>query len=69
MNKQPARIEFLESAFGNSKGEIVKVVTENEKEIYYYDGFHRWCYVLKSEEGMAYRYIPAGTRTNQKDKK
>jgi len=69
MNKQPARIEFLESTFGNDVGDIVKVVQEDEKEIDYYDGYRRWCYVLKSEEGTTYRYIPAGTRVNQKVEK
>lgn len=56
------RIEFLENTFGNSKGDVVKVIQENDTEINYYDGFRRWCYVLKSEAGELYRYIPKGER-------
>jgi len=61
-----ARIEFLTPGFGNSAGDIVKVVYETEKEVYYYDGFRRYCYLNKSEEGTEYRYIPKGIRVNAK---
>ena len=66
MTKTPARIEFLTNGFGNSAGDIVKVVEETEGEVYYYDGFRRYCYLNKSEEGTEYRYIPAGERVNRK---
>jgi hypothetical protein len=62
--KDFARIEFLQSGFGNDVGEIAKVVHETEGEVYYYDGFRRYCYMNKSEEGVNYRYIPKGVRAN-----
>lgn len=41
-------------------GEIFRVVEETEGEVYFYDEDHRWCYFNKSEEGIYYRYFPAG---------
>lgn len=61
-----ARIEFLKPGFGNDVGDIVKVVDETPGEVYYYDGFHRWCYLYKKDEGIDYRYIPKGERVNAK---
>lgn len=61
-----ARIEFLETTYGNDKGDVVKVIKETESDVYYNDGFRRWCYLKKSEEGIVYLYIPAGTRLNSK---
>ena len=43
-------------------GETFRVVEETAGEVYFYDEFRRWCYFNKSEEGVNYRYIPAGTR-------
>ena len=43
-------------------GEIFRVVEETAGEVYFYDESHRWCYFSKSEEGISYRYIPAGIR-------
>lgn len=54
-----ARLEFLVDTFGNSKGDVVRVRQETKIEYDYYDSFHRWCYVLKSEEGTIFKYIPA----------
>ena len=53
-----AKIKFVRDTFGNDKGDIVRVKKETEKEVYYYDSFGRWCYLLKSEEGAVYLYIP-----------
>lgn len=64
--KDFARIEFLQSGFGNDVGDVVKVVLETDGEVYYYDGFRRYCYVNKSEEGVSYRYIPKGERANKR---
>lgn len=66
MTKNFARIEFLQSTYGNDKGDIVEVQQENDTEIYYYDSFRRWCYLLKSEEGTTYRYIPKGERKQRR---
>lgn len=61
-----ARIKFLLSNFGNDSGDIVNVIQETDNEIDYYDSSHRWCYVLKSEEGITYHYISKGDRLNSK---
>jgi hypothetical protein len=50
------RIVFLEDSFGNSKGEKTKVVSEDDHNIYYYDGFRRWCYFTKNERGLFFEY-------------
>ena len=47
-------------------GEIFRVVEETEGEVYFYDEDHRWCYFNKSEEGIYYRYFPAGERMRRK---
>lgn len=51
------RIEFLEDTYGNSKGERVNLIQEIDDEIYYNDGFKRYCYLLKSEEGKVFKVI------------
>ncbi|MFA5808714.1 MAG: hypothetical protein WC935_00070 [Thermoleophilia bacterium] len=58
------RIEFLVSAFGNSKGEVARVVSENATEVGYVDGLGRACFLYKFEEGISYRYIARGERAN-----
>lgn len=63
-----SRIKFLQSTFGNDVGDIVTIQHEENDEIYYNDGFRRYCYLLKSEEGIVYKYIPAGKRSNSKIK-
>jgi len=62
--KDKPKIEFLTSSFGNSAGDIAKVVNETDGEVYYYDSFRRYCYMNKSEEGILYRYIPIKERAN-----
>lgn len=57
-----ARILFLEDTAYNCKGDVVPVAQEDDNEIYYYDSCRRWCYLLKSEEGKVYKYVPAGER-------
>jgi len=55
-----AQIEDLKN------GEIFRVVEETAGEVYFYDEFRRWCYFNKSEEGVNYRYIPAGVRLTRR---
>ena len=59
-------MEFLVSSFGNDVGDVVKIVCETDGEVYYYDGFRRYCYLNKSEEGINYRYIPKGVSLQKK---
>jgi len=47
-------------------GEIFRVVTETDAEVYYYDANRRWCYFNKWEEGKNYRYTPAGVRLKRR---
>jgi hypothetical protein len=51
------KIRFLEDTCGNSKGEEVWVRGETDKEIDYRDGFKRWCYLYKAEEGTVYERV------------
>ena len=51
------KIEFLITTFGNDVGDIVEVIQESDKEIYYEDGFERYCYLNKDEEGTTFKYI------------
>ena len=60
------RIEFLENTFGNDIGDRLRVVLETNTEIYYYDGFGRYCYLEKSEEGIAYKVLPKKEKRNGK---
>ena len=53
-----SRIKFLESTFGNSVGDTVRIAEETENEVYYFDSFSRWCYVPKSEEGKSSSRMP-----------
>jgi hypothetical protein len=50
------RIRFLRDMAANSKGETVKVELEDEEAVYYTDGWNRWSYLLKSEEGIDFVY-------------
>ena len=54
--KMPKRIRFLENMAYNSSGETVPIVQETEKEVYYNDGCHRYCYLLKSEIGRLWEW-------------
>ena len=56
-----AQIEDLKN------GEIFRVVEETAGEVYFYDEFRRWCYFNKSEEGVNYRYTPAGVRLTKRE--
>lgn len=52
------KIRLLKGMFGNSEGDILKVKMVDEKgDIYYYDGFHRWCYLEAAEEGIAWEKV------------
>lgn len=60
MNKKDKlyKIRFLTNkGFGNGEGETVWVQAEDEKNIYYTDGFDRWCYLEKELEGKDYEKI------------
>jgi len=51
------KIRFLTGTFGNGKGDVVTLKEEDGKYIYYYDGFDRWCYLQKREEGITFEYL------------
>lgn len=61
-----AKIKFLKDGFGNGIGDVVKVIDETLEEVYYYDEFHRLCYLYKKDEGIDYKYIPKYERVNKK---
>ena len=50
-------ILFLKSGFGNGVGDVVRVVQEDDKRLYFYDGLHRYCYVFRDDEGVEWRWI------------
>ena len=52
-----ARIEFLSDMYGNAAGERVWIESEDENNLYYTDGFDRWCYVEKFREGSEFKYM------------
>jgi hypothetical protein len=56
------KIKFLEVMFGNSEEEVVWVETEDEKNIYYTDGYDRWCYLEKDLEGKTYKTLDKTTK-------
>ena len=49
-------IKLLQNTAFNSEGDVMPIVLETEKEIYYYDSVHRYCYFNKSEEGLYFVY-------------
>ena len=52
------KIRFLYAPLTNwPSGDTVEIENETETEIYYFDGFHRYCYVLKSDEGSVFQYV------------
>ena len=51
------KIRILEMTLGNYPGEEVEIEEETEGEVYYIDGFERWCYFEKSEEGKYFEYV------------
>ena len=51
------KIKFLMNMLNNDLDEEVKVVKQTDNEIYYIDGLGRWCYLLKSEEGISFEYL------------
>jgi len=59
------KIKFLTDSFGNSAGEVVSILEETKEELYYYDGFHRWCYVYKNEENVSFMYVYTGGDINE----
>lgn len=51
------KIEFMQNMFGNSKGEQVYIIQEDDDYIYYQDGLNRWCYVEKEGEGIVWKKV------------
>ena len=49
-------IILLESSFANRKGDLIELVQETDGEIYYYDEFERYVYMLKSERGILWEW-------------
>ena len=49
-------IKLLIDLPGNSSGDIIALEAEDERYIHYTDGWDRWCSLLKSEEGTAFKY-------------
>lgn len=44
--------------FGNDAGDIVNIkYVDSKNNVYYYDGFHRWTILEKSEEGIAWEKV------------
>lgn len=57
------KIRLLDSSFGNDSGDIVEIDQETEGELYYYDGFNRYVYVYKYEEGIGYEVLEDESNT------
>lgn len=56
--KEPTiyEIRLLISTAYNDEGDILKVKAEDNENVYYYDTFHRWCYLEKFLEGKEWEY-------------
>ena len=55
--KLPKSIRLLKDIVTNDEGEIIHIVSETENEIYFHDGWDRWSYLNKNEEGLLFEYI------------
>jgi len=55
--KKKPRIRILADMFGNDAGDEVNILTETEGEVYYYDGFRRWCFLYKKDEGVDFEWV------------
>jgi hypothetical protein len=55
--KDRPTIRMLCTMFGNDEGDTVKISSETDEEIYYTDGFGRWCYLLKKDEGKDFEWV------------
>ena len=51
------KIVLLESSFANRVGDVVDIHQETEGEIYYYDEFERYVYMLKTERGILWEWM------------
>jgi len=51
------KVRLLESTAYNDEGDILKVIFEDELDIYYYDSFKRYCYLEKFSEGIIWERI------------
>lgn len=43
----------------NSAFDVIRVVYDDEDDLYYYDGADRYCYIEKSAEGKEWEYYEA----------
>lgn len=55
-----ARIEFLCDMYGNASGDHVWIEEIDDENIYYTDGFGRWCYLAKALDGVEFKYVKRG---------
>jgi hypothetical protein len=46
-------IVFLRGTFGNSEGDVVPVEESDSENVYYTDGFDRWCYMERTSPDIA----------------
>ena len=56
--KEPTlfKVKLLDDTAYNSFGDILNVkMVDEEGSIYYYDQFHRWCYLLAKEEDIVWK--------------
>lgn len=56
------RIRLLKSTFGNDSGDIIDILhKENVNNLYYNlfynDGFGRWCYISSEDENINFEYV------------
>jgi len=51
------RVRLLEGTAYNDKGDILKVIFEDELDIYYCDSFKEYCYLEKFNEGIIWKRI------------
>ncbi len=51
-------VELLEDTYTQGAGETVKIKSEDEQgNLYYYDGYHRWTILEKSEENITWKRL------------
>jgi len=51
------KVRLLKSTAYNDEGDTLKVVFEDELDIYYYDSFERYCYLEKFNEGIIWERV------------
>jgi len=56
-------IRFKKSTAYNDAGDETKVLAEDDKAVYYYDGCHRYCYLDKVEDKDTFVLFERKTKT------